>query len=922
MDRILDRRLGALAFIILWTAVGEVQSENGRIELDLSGNDWRLVSFDAGEGIPASAFRDGYPDDRAIPATVPGDVYWDLERAKSIPPIYIGMNSREAEWVAGKEWWYRKIFTVDDRWNGKMIRLRFEAVDYASEVWLNGQHLGRHEGQFTPFEFDVTDRIVIGNENQLYVLIHPVPENVRTAIANGVGEWEVMKEMRPAYPYWKSMTSSGWDWGCDLISMGIWQDVRLIGNNGVYMSNLTVQPEVPDPYDRAILHVKMRVQAEEQRDVIFTYKVLCTTVKEKPIIAQADITLRGGRQSAVTEIEIPNPHLWWPNGYGGQNLYSLVVTAQDSLTSKVLDQTETSFGIRDLKMLPNPPSPHTKQYKDWYPEEKIVEMPTPLPERSYLIQINGRRIYGRGANWLPSDLLYGRPREAHYERLIRLAVEAHFNLFRIWGGGIVEKQEFFNLCDRYGIMLFAEFPNGGVPLPENDETLHIAETETRKILPLWINHPSIVRYGGGNEWYTTQETSPHMAQLRRICNEVDPTRPFHDPDPEVIAQRHGPHDFRYDSFYQTYNTGYPLTSGPDDPIEWTEYGAAGASSVETLQSILPPQSLWPVDPNDPYWIWHKAFHAYGNDNWLGLSQIELLFWKPADLEMLVRCSQFIQAEAIRYANQSMRRRQWCRSAFASWTYNEPWPNAAHGCLVEYSGQPKMAYYYAKQSCAPIDVSAVYSGLICSPTQPLDAEIWVCNNSNSPLEDGHVRYRIFTLSGTLMDEGEQAVQIPMDRSRKVATISWSPPESRVGGVALLFLEVLDRAESLIARNLYTFGIQEGLGQSLAPLQPLWRAPEAELMLTVEPQKTNGNQLGYKVEVINHSPNPALFVELAIEADQENQKATVYLSDSGFSLPPGESYQVNLIVQFQNEVPRNFTPGIVAKGWNCLETFLKE
>jgi len=118
-------------------------------------------------------------------------------------------------------------------------------------------------------------------------------------------------------------------------------------------------------------------------------------------------------------------------------------------------------------------------------------------------------------------------------------------------------------------MLFSEFPNGGIKLPETDEALKVTEQETHKILPLMINHPCVIRYGGGNEWYKTARNSKQMAQLRQICNETDPTRPFHDPDPETVAQSHGPNGYVYETHYRTYNIGYPMTGGPYDPIEWT-----------------------------------------------------------------------------------------------------------------------------------------------------------------------------------------------------------------------------------------------------------------------------------------------------------------------------------------------------------------
>lgn len=146
-------------------------TDAGSWELVLSGDDWQIASFEPGQGIGRRAFAEGYPETEAIAATVPGDVHGDLERAGKIPPIFYGLNSQKIGWVAGKEWWYRKKFVVTPQWKGKTVRLRFESVDYLTEVWLNGRLLGRHEGQFTPFEYDVADSLRYDAENVLAVLI-------------------------------------------------------------------------------------------------------------------------------------------------------------------------------------------------------------------------------------------------------------------------------------------------------------------------------------------------------------------------------------------------------------------------------------------------------------------------------------------------------------------------------------------------------------------------------------------------------------------------------------------------------------------------------------------------------------------------------------------------------------------------------
>lgn len=921
-----------ISYFVLTLVLLSSCGREGHLTLNLSGDDWTVVPADSGAGEKNRYYSDNYPFTEDIPARVPGDIHWDLERANVIPDLYLGKNTLDARWVTSKEWWYRKVFKAEKNWAGKKVRLHFEAVDYLADVWLNSQYLGQHEGQFTPFEFEVTEMLQFGQDNILTVKIHPVPEKVRRKISEERGEWEVMHAMRPSYPYWKSMTSSGWDWGADLISMGIWQNVSLIATEDLYASNLTVLPQLSPLYDKATLSIKLNLFAYEDKRVRLTYQTRCLTSEDKQVILEKEEVLLTGMNDIKARLEIQNPQLWWPNGYGRQHLYELSVKVSYVDNDTPLDQLSATYGIRDLKMLSNPKSPNMNLYKDYNPDYepgRVLEITDSIPQPAYLIQINGRRIMGMGANWLPCDLLFGRPEKEFYENLIRLAAEANFNLFRIWGGGIIEKQIFFDLCDKYGIMLFAEFPNGGPRLSESEEALKISALETRQILHLMMNHPSIVRYGGGNEWYLNAGNSRQMSQLRQICNKVDSTRPFHDPDPETISQRHGPHEYTYGQHYQIYNTGYPLTAGPDDPFEWTEYGASGASSVETLRHILPEESLWPVEPSDPYWQWHKGYNAYGPDNWLRPSQYTLLFGQLPDLETTVRCSQFTQAEGLRYANQSMRRNQWHRSAFTSWTYNEPWPNAAHGCLVEYYGNPKMAYYYARKSCAAVDVSCVYDNLECSQEKPLDLEVWISSNNTNEMHDHTLRWRIFNTHGQNLYEGEKNVTVSPEQSEMTGKIHWRPSSGMEGDVALLYLELLDSNEKVIAENMYTFGIRKtgpdisDEATSIQPLKALLHASPTELKISSVSFKKNGTgNIEGIVEIENVGENAGLFVELDFEVLGDIK---AYFSDKYFFLPVNQKRKIsaNLLSEKAGPIPDQVKLSLEA--WNSpvqtLEVHIK-
>lgn len=902
-----------------------------RKELLLSGPDWQLFNFAPGEGLAKKAHEKGFAPKEAVTARVPGDVHADLERAGTIENLYYGMNTRDARWVTGKEWWYRKNFSLSPDWKGKNLRLRFEGVDYLGEFWLNGHYLGKHEGQFTPFEFDVTEHALHDGENLLSVLIHPVPEPVRNVISKEGSEWDVMNVMRPAYPYWKSMTSSGWDWGADLVSMGIWKDVRVIASEDVYLSDLTIIPEIAAPYKKATLNIKMDALARKNRKVIVECRSRSLTTEDVPTVVRREVEVVSGENPLSLTQEVSDPRLWWPNGYGDQHLYEMSVAVLDMDGKTLLDETSAKFGIRELKMLQNPRSPMERQYKDYNPDHepgRVLEFTDATKWPDYLMQINGVSVMGMGANWIPADLLFGRVDEAQYEHLIRLAAAANMNLLRIWGGGLIEKKSFFELCDRYGIMLFSEFPNGGPRLPETDEALTITEQETRQLLPLMMNHPSVVRYGGGNEWYNNAGNSKQMAQLRKICNEVDPSRPFHDSDPETVGQRHGPHGYNYRAHYKTYNTGLPLdTSGPDDPREWTEYGTSGASSVETLKRIMPEANLFPIKPGDPYWQWHKGEGSYGADNWLASSQYKLLFGELPDLQTTVACSQFVQAEGMRYANQSMRRRMWHRSAFASWTFNEPWPNAAHGCLVEYYGKTKMAYYYTKATCAPVDISFVYDNLECRPDQPLDLEVWVSNITNKKMDGSKFRWRIFNTKSEMLWEETRNITIEPRKSNVVGNgrVKWTPTAAMAGEVALVYLELLDSGNKVMADHLYTFGIRGTVasrpaGEVQKPLlKGMLEAKPTKLAITSEAMKTDARgELQTTLEIKNTGDHNGLLVSLDTETKDGYR---VYFSDNYLFLPKGQSRKVvvNLLPKGK-ELPKQGVT-ISAKAWNSTAETLE-
>ena len=573
--------------------------------------------------------------------------------------------------------------------------------------------------------------------------------------------------------------------------------------------------------------------------------------------------------------------------------------------------------------------------------------------------INNRRIFARGANWVPVDLFFGRVTDAWLEQAVALSKAANMNFYRVWGGGIIEKQAFFDACDTHGIMLLSEMAHMG-PRPhevrdgisdERASQILLGEAiDTTEAVFQQINHPSVVQWGYANEEYVNTSWSRSLDQYERIVRTYDHSRPVHAANPIPYAQRHGPYNFYTHrdqaglvcNSYDTYNwgmgaegtsSGSPcgftegtgnIATGPAWPYEWDEVGACGMCSLEQLQAIIPDENVrWPINGTDPKsaaWHWHAAFGVQRNDTWLSPSSYRWLFMPPRgpngtwseplpSLEDEFEASQFLQAEGYRYIFQSNRRARWHRSAVAIWTLNEPFPNAAHGCIFDYSGHPKHAFYLSQESLAPLDVSIRYdriwsrAGASINATVYIDDEGQRGDGEKGPVviaeawsaKRGHV---LHTQTWSLPSLDSQVVT-------EVGQLNYAPPLEMVGDTVVLLLEArtsIDCDSSspgcALSRHSYTFGVAAPNSSNVSPtgddvVAPLAALRAANTTCVVVTGTSN-------VTVRNTGANIALNVKLTghnkanVDDTQSSPAAEWVAFDANyFSLRPGETRYVQLL-----------------------------
>ncbi|MER3474072.1 MAG: hypothetical protein C4335_08570 [Armatimonadota bacterium] len=823
------------------------------MHLVLDGTDWWLAPLLPHEFWWRQAWKEEWtpagcpPWGKWIPAQVPGDVIADSLDAGMIPHPYRDLNSMACEWLSERDWIYRKDFTVANDWQGRHVRLRFDGVDYACAVYLNGQLLGEHEGMFTPFEFDVSSYLRYGSKNVLVVLVQHMPP---VDVVQGQIGWTNRARV------WKSRFAYNWDWCTRLVPLGIWQSVNLYATHGAWIEDVWVRPRVEA--EVAEVAVRVRLRCETSTPGEWNLLLRASDPEGKSVAERTlPVHLESGtflEQDAV--FDIPQPRLWYPNGMGDQPLYRLHVSlARGHVAS---DEREVPFGIRTVRAIPNEGAP-----------------PDALP---YTLEVNSKRVFVKGWNWTPHEQMYGRVQEERYTRLLTLAKHAHCNLLRVWGGGLLEREPFYDLCDRLGIMVWQEFMHSSSGIqnapPEDEAYLQYLEQQARQMIPLRRNHPSLVIWCGGNElmderFVPLTDAHPALARLKSVIRALDPDRiwlptsasgPVEGASVELAGTGkmhdvHGPWVYLgAQEHYRFHNT--------IDPLYHSEFGVEGAANAEIFRRFISPEYHFPPDATNVVWLHHGSW-------WIHRDKLEALFGRIESLETFIRASQWMQAEGLRYAIEANRRRKWLCSGVSPWQFNEPFPNTSCTNVVDYLAQPKPAYWWARRAYEPVHLSLRYDRLTWQAGERWQAEVWV---NNSTAREIHALWSAYLLAldGREVARFAGGVEVAPERAVQGGQMACFLPDE--AGVWLLRACLHDGRGGTLSVNEYLFSTAQ------PPFLPMLNAPHTQLRVW-----HRGEQVGVK----NAGEAVALFVRFLPQDGQ-----WLLAEDDYFCLLPGETRLVNL------------------------------
>ena len=798
------------------------------MRLTLSGTDWQFKGFEGEDWV----WRDSQkPDTRDVrhwqAASVPGSVHHDLLVAGEIPNPYFERNSLLLEWIPARTWVYKKAFRAGDELRGKRVQLVFEGVDYEAQFFLNGDRLGDHVGMYTPAVFEVGELLRYDADNLLAVVIEPAPHEQPQ-----VGRTSKVRTHKSRMTYW-------WDFCPRMIHAGIWQDVYLNVTGQVRIADAWVQPKLSDDHQRAELAVTVDLDALEAE----TVDVDVHLTLDGALVAEQRQTISVTPEQTRHDLSltVEQPRLWYPNGYGDQPLYDVEITVTPHASNGAVtpsDRRTVRVGIRKVELVAN-------------------ESADPSA-RPYTFVVNGRRVYIKGWNWVPLDVMYGVPQPDKLDHLLELARRAHVNLLRVWGGGLIETEAFYERCDRLGIMVWQEFIQSSSGIDNNPPTdpafIDFMVREAEQIIPRKRNHPSLVMWCGGNELTAEgniplDDSHPMLGALKSVVERLDPERLWLptsptgrvfgnelaniEADPTALHDVHGPWEYQgVRKQYELYNRSTSLLH--------SEFGVEGITNLKTLNATIAPEHQLPVSLDNVHWHHLGAW-------WVKLPRWREVFGNVTDVETLVRATQWMQAEGLRYALEADQRRKYQNSGTLPWQFNEPYPMAASTSAVDYYRQPKPAYYAVAQAYSPLHVSAKFASACWDGDTPFIAEIWGHSALYTSVSDARLNVRVLDMGGQVISEQSQTVTSPADSAVKLAAVSTSL-DALQGDAFLLEIQLADANGALVASNRYTFT----RGDNLAPLLTL---PPTELHVETE---ARGDQ--WSVTVTNTGNQTALGVWL--------------------------------------------------------------
>jgi beta-mannosidase len=669
--------------------------------------------------------------ERWYPATVPGAVQLDLLGTLENPDWHYSDGYKQFMWMEDVFFTYRTHFQRPFLSDNQQLFFISKGIDYRFEIYMNGEMIFEQEGMFTPVELNLTP--YLKENNEFLITIFPVPKSHQRRTDRSQAD----HSLKPAVSY-------GWDWHPRLVPSGIWDDTWLVVKNNGNFKEIDYSYELDPQLETATIKVTgtsggkdgiVRLVIRFKDQVVYENK---SEIRDHAFSVSGDLN---------------HIHLWWPYELGNPDLYDFQLQLINS-ESNVTDQHSWRSGFRKIRLVENRGAVAPG---DLFPKSRN--------EPPFTLEINNIRIFAKGTNWVNPEVFPGVLTPERYAELLKLAREMHFTLLRVWGGGIVNKDAFFELCDQMGIMVWQEFPLACNNYPDDPGYLSVLKKEATSIVKRLHNHPCLVIWSGGNElfnsWSGMTDQSLALRWLNSICLEHSPEIPFIPTSP-VMGVGHGHYIF-YD---KNKDEDVFQIMSRSQYTALTEYGMPSPSDVEIIQKIIPENEWFPPAPTDA-WKAHHAYGAWVGETWLCTDILEKYFGEAESLEQLVEWGQTLQSIGYKAIYENARQKWPYCSMALNWCFNEPWPTAANNSIIQYPALPKPCFEAIKQACRPVLASAVIPKFLWDRNEALLFSVVMINGSQEKVPSGRMEVLI---NGDLAGTWDYPV-IPVGRNIKGPEIEY-------------------------------------------------------------------------------------------------------------------------------------------------------
>ena len=792
----------------------------------LNGGDWKLA-------------RASHPQAEPLVATVPATVLSSYINAGALPDMNHDDNLMLAsESFFNGDFIYTRQFDLPHEMQGKRVFLNFDGINWKAEVTLNGTNLGRIEGAFKRGKFDITPYLKQkGNELKVLIIANDNPGGVKVKTEKNTDfNGGILGADNPTFH-----ATIGWDWistirGRDI---GIWDDVYLTASSDITLSDPVVTTTLAALDTLANMTPAVMLTNHAQQAVTGTlHGHIGEICFEKQVTLAAGETIEESfNPSEFQQLKDQRMHLWWPNGYGEPYLYDagfeFIINGQQS------DAIEYKAGIREVK---------------------TVDKDTKLK-----IYINNRRLVPLGGNWAFSENnLNYRGRE--FDAAIRHHQQMNYNMIRNWVG-MTGDREFYEACDRYGIMVWQDFwlanPADG---PDPDDEAMFMDNARDLVLKI-RNHPCIAIYCGRNEGYPPKTLDDG---LRQTVSSLHHGLDYISSSADDGVSGHGPYNALNPKEYFEKQTGKLHT----------ERGMPNVMTYEGLSRTLEAEHLW---PQNLYWGRHD-YTMEGAQRGASFNQLIIdNFGEPTSAQEFCEWAQWINYEGYRAMYESGSHD---RMGLLIWMSHPCWPSMVWQ-TYDYYLEPTAAYYGVKHACEPLHVQ----------WNPVSNHVEIVNRS-AGRQQGIVKASVIDLNGNTLWEQVQGYVIDEDMTLEMMRVE-VPAE--ISGVYFLRLAITDNTGHVRSINDYVNTTVENVRTSLHDLR------QAQVSATVN---------GKNITLRNHGNSPAVMMRLNLKGDDGEQILPVIYSDNYFHLMPGETRTIG--IDWKVEDARGCQPIVEISGMNVTKT----